>query len=75
MLSDHVSDDIEGGVNDVELIRRRGESQASGQRSVEVPKEGWWEWQKTKKRQKDKKAKRRLMKEAKRCNLFDGINF
>ena len=29
---------------------------------------------KTKKRQKDKKAKRRLMKEAKRCNFFDGIN-
>lgn len=40
MLSNHVSDDIEGDVNDVELIRRRGESQARGQRSVEVPKEG-----------------------------------
>ena len=62
MLSDHVSDDIEGDVNDVELIRRRGESQARGQRSVEVPKEGWWEWQKTKKRQKDKKGERRLMR-------------
>ena len=60
MLSYHVSDDIEGGVNDVELIRRRGESQASGQRSVEVPKEGWWEWQKTKKGKKTKKRQKKV---------------